>query len=164
MTLFPAQTVFQDQSELSVPIGALLAHSNLTKQIISSSGKLNMENSITTSSPHVSRGRLDEIGMGDPVFTAELIDIMLEDGTLRVQKIRAACHAGYQEEVGKLAHSLKGAALNVGALALANLCASIDESVRKLGTPCTGEQIGLLEQEFADVAHELSQIKGELTA
>ena len=123
-----------------------------------------MEKSITTSIPHVSRGRLDEIGMGDPMFTAELIDIMLEDGALRVQKIRAASLAENQEEIGKLAHSLKGAALNVGALELANLCAIMDEAVRKLGTACTSEQIKHLEQEFTDVATELMQIKSELTA
>ncbi len=102
--------------------------------------------------------------MGDPVFTAELIDIMLEDGATRIQKIRAACQAGFQDEVGKLAHSLKGAALNVGALSLANMCAAIDEAVRKHGTPCTGDQVATLAQEFADVSHELTLIKSELSA
>lgn len=123
-----------------------------------------MNNDMTSETKHVSRGRLDEIGMGDPVFTAELIDIMIEDGLSRVRHIRAAFEAQRMEELGKIAHSLKGAALNVGAAELANLCASIDDTVRKLGQTIEGAKILAVEQEFDDVARELGAIKLELTA
>jgi HPt (histidine-containing phosphotransfer) domain-containing protein len=107
---------------------------------------------------------LDEIGMGDPMFTAELIDIMLEDGASKIRNIRSACEAGKHEEVGKLAHSLKGAALNIGAGSLASLCANIDDTVRKLGQLSSAEQVDCVEIEFNVVASELSSIKRELTA
>ncbi len=112
--------------------------------------------------PHVSRNRLDEIGMGDPSFTAELIDIMLEDGYSRVHMLRQAFDAQEMESVGKLAHSLKGAALNVGANALADLCASIDDTARNLRVLVEAGRIEALEQEFAHVSHELLIIKSEL--
>lgn len=118
---------------------------------------------MSTISPHVSRSRLDEIGMGDPSFTAELIDIMLDDGNSRVHMLRQAYEAQEMESVGKLAHSLKGAALNVGANALADLCASIDDTARKLRILVEESRIEALEQEFAHVSHELLTIKSELT-
>lgn len=123
-----------------------------------------MTNSIASSNQHVNRSRLDEIGMGDPLFTAEIIDIMLEDGAMRVKNIRAACNSGYFDEAGKLAHSLKGAALNVGASELANMCALIDDSVRKSGVQFPAELVSEIEAEFTAVAVELSQIKSELSA
>lgn len=102
--------------------------------------------------------------MGDPVFTAEIIDIMLEDGAMRVQSIRAACNCGSFEEAGKLAHSLKGAALNVGATELATMCAKIDDSARKIDSQFPVELVSEVETEFAVVAEELFQIKSELSA
>lgn len=119
---------------------------------------------MTSSLVHVSRGRLDEIGMGDPSFTVELIEIMISDGGERVQKIRSAFESRRFEDVGKVAHSLKGAALNVGALSLANLCATIDETVRKLNSEITPEHVKTLEEEFKFVADELQQIRSELLA
>ncbi len=123
-----------------------------------------MKNSITLLTTHVSRGRLDDIGMGDPNFTVELIDIMIEDGSQRVQKLRTAHNLQHFEEVGKIAHSLKGAALNVGAMTLAQLCAEIDETIRSLSEAITPEQVALVEAEFTSVVEELKQIKSEITA
>lgn len=119
---------------------------------------------MTLESKHVSRSRLDEIGMGDPAFTAELIDIMLEDGQLRMAKIRAAFDQQQMSDVGAIAHSLKGAALNIGARDLAELCASIDDSVRKVGQAIEAQRISQLEEEFRNVARELHEIRGALTA
>lgn len=115
-------------------------------------------------SAHVSRARLDEIGLGDPEFTIELIDMMLVDGLKRVEDMRRALAENRVSDVGKTAHSLKGACLNIGARDLANLCAAIDETVRKLNgslDQSTVEQVAL---EFRAVSEELVQIKSELTA
>ena len=65
-------------------------------------------------------------------------------------------------DVGALAHSLKGAALNIGASNLATLCASIDDTVRKLGLTIEAQRIAELEREFSDVARELNDIKDAL--
>jgi HPt (histidine-containing phosphotransfer) domain-containing protein len=63
----------------------------------------------------IDRARLEEIGMGDMEFTREIIDIMIEDGKERIRAIREAYDQQTWETVGREAHSLKGAALNVGA-------------------------------------------------
>ncbi|MCB9365935.1 MAG: Hpt domain-containing protein [Calditrichaeota bacterium] len=115
-------------------------------------------------SPHVSRGRLEEIGLGDPSFTVELIDIMLSDGQLRVSKLRDAFDAASFEDVGRIAHSLKGAALNIGAGKLAELCSEIDKTVRKLNETIEAQRVEALEAEFRVVASELSSIRSELAS
>ena len=115
-------------------------------------------------SSHISRARLDEIGMGDPEFTIELIDMMLEDGQKRVEEMQQALAEHRSTDVGRIAHSLKGACLNMGALDLASLCASIDESVRKLNATLDSSVVRQVAEEFRAVSKELVQIKSELAA
>ncbi|MBK8128303.1 MAG: Hpt domain-containing protein [bacterium] len=121
-----------------------------------------MSNSIATS-VHVQRSRLDEIGLGDPDFTIELIDIMLEDGLERTRTLRAAYQAERMAEVAAIAHALKGSALNIGAVTLAQLCAEIDNTVRKLGQMISEQDVAMVEVEFSIVADELTTIKRDLT-
>jgi len=122
-----------------------------------------MTNAITTSD-NVQRARLDEIGLGDPEFTIELIDIMLEDGAERVRQMRAAFAAEQITELGRVAHALKGSALNIGAIALAGLCAEIDNSIRLTGAKVSESKISEVEAAFAGASAELSSIKQELSA
>lgn len=121
-----------------------------------------MSNSIATS-VHVQRSRLDEIGLGDPDFTIELIDIMLEDGLERTRTLRAAYQAERMAEVAAIAHALKGSALNIGAVTLAQMCAEIDNTVRKLGQMISEQDVAMVEVEFSIVADELTTIKRDLT-
>jgi HPt (histidine-containing phosphotransfer) domain-containing protein len=105
----------------------------------------------------IDRDRLEEIGMGDAEFTREIIDMLIEDGRL----IREAYNQQTWEIVGREAHSLKGAALNVGANSLAQLCATIDDTVRKLKIAIDATQIEQVESEFELVTQELRSIASE---
>lgn len=122
-----------------------------------------MTNTIATAEC-IQRSRLDEIGLGDPDFTIELIDIMLEDGAERVRQMRAALMADRPSELGRVAHALKGSALNIGALQLAALCAEIDNAVRIGGSTVAEDKIAEVESAFAQASAELSSIKRELSA
>ncbi len=112
----------------------------------------------------VDRARLEEIGMGDDEFTCEIINMMLEDGVERIRLIREAYKDQTWDTVGREAHSLKGAALNVGANGLAELCANIDDMVRKLKTTIEENMLDQVESEFELVKSELSTIVSELNS
>jgi HPt (histidine-containing phosphotransfer) domain-containing protein len=144
--------------KVSTSVGSFLAFQKLT--FLEEHTRQQMKND----SPHVSRARLDEIGMGDPEFTIELIDMMLEDGLKRVEDMARAFAEHRSTDVGRLAHSLKGACLNIGALELASLCASIDETVRKLNETLDSNAVTQVSEEFHAVAEELVQIKRELAS
>jgi HPt (histidine-containing phosphotransfer) domain-containing protein len=109
----------------------------------------------------IDRDRLEEIGMGDAEFTREIIDMLIEDGKERIRLIREAYNQQTWEIVGREAHSLKGAALNVGANSLAQLCATIDDTVRKLKIAIDATQIEQVESEFELVTQELRSIASE---
>jgi HPt (histidine-containing phosphotransfer) domain-containing protein len=112
----------------------------------------------------IDRARLEEIGMGDNEFTRDIINMMLEDGVERLRLIREAYQEQTWETVGREAHSLKGAALNVGANTLAELCATIDDTVRKLKSTIEEKMLDKVENEFELVKHELTTIVSELNA
>ena len=109
----------------------------------------------------IDRARLEEIGMGDAEFTREIIEMLIEDGKERIAMIRDAYDHKTWETVGREAHSLKGAALNVGANSLAQLCAAIDDSVRKLKAEIDVSEIDRVETEFKLVTQELLSIVAE---
>ena len=99
--------------------------------------------------------RLLEAGMGDPEFTRELADMMLTDSSERLQKLRAAVEAEQWEAAGREAHSLKGAALNVGANDLARLCAEVEDHLRILQNTVGSAAIDAITAEFQAVSAEI---------
>jgi CheY-like chemotaxis protein len=64
-------------------------------------------------------------GEEDPV--AELIGLFLRDAPARVAGIRAALEAGDAQAVERVAHALKGSAATLGAYALGDLCAQLED-------------------------------------
>lgn len=115
-----------------------------------------------TNGHKIDRSRLEEIGMGDAEFTRDIINMMIEDGAERIRMIRAAYNDQTWETVGREAHSLKGAALNVGANSLAELCATIDNTVRKLKSTIEASMLDQVESEFELVKQELTTIVSDL--
>ena len=112
----------------------------------------------------IDKARLEEIGMGDAEFTRDIINMMIEDGKERIRLIREAYQEQTWDTVGREAHSLKGAALNVGANSLAALCAHIDDTVRKLKSTIEESALEEVEHEFEQVANELNTIVVELNS
>ena len=106
----------------------------------------------------IDRERLNEISMGDAEFIREIVQMMIEDGEQRVLAIRAAYTKQEWEMLGREAHSLKGAALNVGAKELASLCAAIDDAARKLKSTIKESAVENVEAEFSVVKDELKSI------
>jgi two-component system, sensor histidine kinase and response regulator len=69
-----------------------------------------------------------EPGAPDPVV--ELIDLYLDDAAARLNAVQAALSAADQPALVTAAHTLKGSSSNLGAQALARLCARLEHAAR----------------------------------
>ncbi len=72
---------------------------------------------------------LEAKGLGR--VAAEIIDVFLQTTPQRLGDIRAAAERGATEALASLAHTLKGAAVQVGARQMAEICARIQTAVRE---------------------------------
>ena len=96
---------------------------------------------------------LREPGLPDPM--AELIDLFLEDTPQRLDKMKTAFEQGDDATLKAVAHTLKGSASNLGAPALAALCASVES---KCGTGNRSDMAGWLEK----IVLEFQQVQAAL--
>ena len=71
-----------------------------------------------------------EITGDDLEFVDELIDTYLEDSAVQLDAMRSAAVAGDVSALVRPAHSLKSSSANVGAMALAEACRSLEEDGR----------------------------------
>ena len=78
--------------------------------------------------PPVDMTRLAGITAGFPEVFNEIIKIFINDAESSVASISAAIRGCDPNQVRKIAHSLKGASLNVGAEALANAAESLEKN------------------------------------
>lgn len=69
-------------------------------------------------------------GEGGPSALAELIGIFLEDLPKKTDEIESALRQAGFDELGRVAHALRGAASSIGAAQLALLCGSVVDAVR----------------------------------
>lgn len=71
--------------------------------------------------------RLRDMTAGaDPTFFSQVLTMFLEQGTDIVKEIDSFCKAGDYANMSRLAHKLKGSALNIGANLLAETCRNIE--------------------------------------
>ncbi len=93
--------------------------------------------------------------MGDELVT--LVDAYLRDGDTRMQKLRDAAARGDAVEVGKLAHSLKSASANLGAVPLASRARKVEEAARKGTLANPADSVAALEKLYAHAVAALKQ-------
>jgi len=90
----------------------------------------------TPPSPDFSSGAVfDRIGflgrlMGDAEIAGAVIEVFLDDIPKQIASLKAALDAGDMETIGNVAHTIKGAAANVGGEALRELASQIEEACR----------------------------------
>lgn len=76
-------------------------------------------------------GALQElVGDDDPDFIVEVIDLFMTDSAQRVGELRTAAEEDDRKTVAQIAHALKSASANVGAVVLAGVCEHIEGVVR----------------------------------
>ncbi len=102
--------------------------------------------------------KLEEITEGDHEAVCTLARVMLSDAARRIETMDRACYRGEWKTVAYEAHTLKSAALCIGAIDLANLCAQIDDLIRLQSGIASPEQIEAVKTEFNSVKLELDKI------
>ncbi len=99
---------------------------------------------------------LVEITGGDLAFVDELVDTYLDDGAGQIEALEAALASGDAQALVRPAHSLKSGSLNVGALALGDLCRGLEEAARTVDpVPDAAERVAAIAAGFAEVRRAL---------
>ena len=95
-------------------------------------------------------------------LVVEIIDLFLETTPQRLEQMREARLKGDAKELFSLAHSLKGAAVQLGAWEMADLCHKIQTLGRAGSMSDTGDALYRLEAEFQGAARMLEEEKDRL--
>ncbi len=97
-----------------------------------------------------------EITGGDLAFVDELVDTYLEDGAAQLEALTDGLASGEPQALVRSAHSLKSSSLNVGALALGELCRDLEEAARTADSvPDAAERVAAIAAGFAGVRRAL---------
>ncbi len=99
--------------------------------------------------------RLLEITGGDPAFVDELIDTYLEDAVTQLAAMRQAALDGDPAAMERPAHSLKSSSATVGAMALAELCRSLEADARAGVVDEPAARVAACDEAFATARREL---------
>ncbi|MGK7913819.1 MAG: Hpt domain-containing protein [Synechococcus sp.] len=102
----------------------------------------------------IARARLANISEGDREFELELLEAYIEDAGHCLQEIETALTAAGWQQLGAVAHQLKGASGNVGAIQMMELCAQLEEEARN---HCHNGTIDALYQTLEAVKRAASQ-------
>ncbi|HHN73889.1 MAG TPA: Hpt domain-containing protein [Acidobacteria bacterium] len=84
----------------------------------------------------------------DREFYKELLEIFLDDVPGRMEQLRSAIAAGQADEVASVAHSIKGAAANLSALAIRDTALNIETQARNENLSDAPALAGTLEVEI----------------
>jgi HPt (histidine-containing phosphotransfer) domain-containing protein len=92
----------------------------------------------------------------------EIIDLFLESTPLRLERLREVAREGDLAALLSLAHSLRGAALQLGAREVAQLCAEAQAAAREGQASRLDPLFERLQEEFREVAHLLGAERARL--
>lgn len=90
-----------------------------------------------------------------PDFLRDILTSYLADTETRLAEMRAAVRAGEPAALSRIAHTIEGSSLNVGADTLAALVKSVHREA-KLGALPQEDRLRACEEEFARVRQALS--------
>ena len=110
--------------------------------------------------PLVDWSRLEEIRECDPrggALVRKVVGTFVREGRTRIAAIERAAGGGDAAALASAAHALKGAALNVGAAALAQLCAELEARGREDRMDGAAAGAALLQQRFSETARALEK-------
>jgi HPt (histidine-containing phosphotransfer) domain-containing protein len=106
---------------------------------------------------------LDMTG-GDMEFVDDLVDTYLADGVGQVAALRDAAAAGAIEDLVRPAHTLKSSSLNVGALALGEICRDLEAAARDGAVDDPTGRVEAIAVAFADARQALLTERAERAA
>ena len=86
---------------------------------------------------------------GEPDVYAEVAHLFLLDVPIHLSALGVALSTADSESVWRIAHRLRGSALEMGAVRMAPVCAAIEHAARAGSLEHAAAQIESLEREFA---------------
>jgi len=92
----------------------------------------------------------------DPEFVGDIVDTYLADARTQLAGMHAALATGDLVTLGRLAHTLKGNSLTVGATALADIARTLEAQARTGDASDAGPRIDAAAAEFENVAAALA--------
>ena len=95
---------------------------------------------------------------GEPDVYTEVAQLFLADVPVHLEALRVAIAAGRPEQVERIAHRLRGGALEMGALRMAPLCAALEQSARAGCLQQAEDKLESLHQEFALARTALEEV------
>ena len=84
-----------------------------------------------------------------------LIDTFIQDSTNRLDKLYELINTDNIDAIRRAAHSFKGSCSNLGALHLANLCATLERKALQNNRNELGEDLADIESEFLVVRQQM---------
>jgi len=107
----------------------------------------------------IDQQRIRDAALDDEEFMVELIDLFLHDMPAQMDWLRAGTGKCDRDEVKKAAHRIRGAAANMGALRLSELCADLEKAVREEEPQPLGDLLQVIEEEWERVHAALGNLK-----
>ncbi|ESA32670.1 hpt domain-containing protein [Leptolyngbya sp. Heron Island J] len=100
--------------------------------------------------------QLEQLAGGDKVFEKELLQMFVGDTENSLQQLATAINTDNQSAVQEVAHYIKGASANVGAVAMSSVAAQL-ETMAKTGNLGAAaqylRQLQVLHQDVRRLAH-----------
>ena len=107
------------------------------------------------------QGLQDLGGEDDPGLLLELIDLFLDDAEQRVAGIETAIEQGDIDSMGKLAHALKSASANLGALGFSKCCSGLEHEARDGNSSAASDLARATCAMYSDVRAALTRLRQE---
>ena len=95
---------------------------------------------------------------GEPDVYTEVALLFLEDVPIQMAALTAAIAAASADSVRQIAHRLRGSALEIGAIRMAPVCATIEYAARDGSLEAAAAQVETLELEFQSARATLQQV------
>lgn len=107
--------------------------------------------------PVLDRHHLLDLTDGDAEFERELIDTYRASATAILSRLRAGLSAGELTQVMREAHALKGASINIGAMAMGKCAGAIEAAARAGDLALVVRAVSRLDAEEAALWAELDR-------
>jgi HPt (histidine-containing phosphotransfer) domain-containing protein len=95
------------------------------------------------------------------LFVPYLIDFFVKDSALIVEQIQKELSAGNVERVQHLLHSLKGAAMGIGAKNLMDVCVELGKLTKEEVKNNSGQIASTIQATFSQTSQLLNQVKND---
>jgi len=107
----------------------------------------------------INLARLRDVALDDEEFMIELVDLFLDDMPDQLEKLRKAVEERDADSTARAAHRIKGAAGNVGADRLSQMCGDLEQSSRAKAAADSGRTLAEIEQEWGRVQGAFVDLK-----